>query len=75
MIAFTIYAQDRLETVFRCWDGHFGDGLYWDVYEYLTHRFGLEHEEAESAVSWCELACIGECYEGDGFEILIEEDD
>lgn len=75
MIAFVIYAQDSLDTVIRCRDGHFGDALYMAVYDYLTRRFGLEHEQAEDAASWCELAAVGECYAGDGFEILIEEDD
>lgn len=75
MIAFTIYAKNKLETVFRCRDGHFGNALYMRVYDYLMSRFCLEHEQAEDAASWCELAGVGGCYEGDGFEILIEEDD
>ena len=30
-------------------------------------------EQAEDAASWCELAAVGECYDGDGFEIVVEE--
>ena len=74
MIAFTIYAKNKLETVFRCRDGHFGDALYMRVYDYLMRRFDLEHEQAEDAASWCELAAVGEYYDGDGFEIVVEED-
>ena len=73
MIRFDIYADDKYDVGFRCRDGHFGDELYENIYDYLTRRFNLEHEQAEDAASWCELATVGEEYEGDGFEIVVEE--
>ena len=73
-IVFSIYANDKLQIGFHCRGGHFGDALYMRVYDYLMRRFGLEHEQSEDAASWCELAAVGECYDGDGFEIVVEED-
>lgn len=43
-----------------------------DVYDYLVDRFG--HNVAANAEGWVELACIGEWYEDDEFEIEIMEE-
>lgn len=43
------------------------------VYDFLNERFG--HNLAENASSWVELACVGEVYENDDFEIEIMEGD
>ena len=69
MIRFEIYTSDgRL-------DGHFGYDIYMNMYDYLTRRFNLEHEEAENAVSWCEvIATIDSSYEADEFEIWVTEE-
>ena len=76
MICFEIYTNDgRLDRSFLCRDGHFGDEQYMNMYDYLTHRFNLEHEEAEEAVSWCEFACLESTYEADEFEIYVTWED
>lgn len=74
-IRFNIYCGGKLDIGFVCRDGHFGDSLYMDMYDYLTRRFNLSHERAENAVSWCDVVgTVGEAYEEDDFEIVIEED-
>ena len=75
MICFEIYTNDgRLDRSFLCRDGHFGDEQYMNMYDYLTRRFNLEHDEAENAVSWCEFATVGETYETEDFEIYVTEE-
>lgn len=75
MIHFEIYTKGgNLDRVFLCQDGRFGDEIYYDMYDYLTRRFDLEHERAENAVCWCEFATVGEAYAEDKFEIIITED-
>ena len=75
MIRFEIYTADgRTDRVFRCRDGRFGDELFYEMYDHLTRRFDLAHEQAEDAACWCELAAIGEEYEADEFTIIVSED-
>jgi len=76
MIRFEIYDMDadKTDRVFRCPDGRFGDMIYMDMYEYLMRRFCLEHDAADDAVSWCDIASVGSVYYGDGFEIYVEEE-
>lgn len=40
------------------------------VFETLKER-GIDTEKAIDCASWCELACVGEVYEGDSFEASI----
>ena len=42
------------------------------IYDYIDDLVGTE--EAINASSWCELAEIGERYEGDGFTITVVEE-
>ncbi len=42
------------------------------VYDYLIDLF--PHEIAVEAETWTELACVGEFYENDDFEIEMMED-
>ena len=42
------------------------------VYDLLIDYF--DHNTAAEAESWTELACVGEWYEADGFEIEMMED-
>lgn len=52
-----------------------GGGSYFydsrSVYDLLIDYF--QHDVAASAESWTELACVGELYESDGFEIEMME--
>lgn len=43
------------------------------VYDVLIDRFHVTEEEAIEASSWCELACVGEVYQGEMFKIRVEE--
>ena len=43
-----------------------------EVYSCLIERF--EHDVATEAESWTEMACVGEWYEEDGFEIEMMEE-
>ena len=75
MIRFEIYDSDgRLDRCFRCIDGHFGYDIYMNMYDYLTRRFNLEHDAAENAVCWCELAPVEDTYEANEFEIYVTEE-
>ena len=42
-----------------------------DVYDVLVDRVG--HNAAAEAEGWTEMACVGEWYEEDGFEIEMME--
>lgn len=42
------------------------------VYDLLIDYF--DHDIAEEAESWTELACVGDWYENDGFEIEMMEE-
>ena len=75
MIRYEICTKDgRTDRVFRCRDGRFGDEIYYAMYDYLMRRFNLEHEQAENAVCWCELASIGDTHVEDEFEIIMTEE-
>lgn len=45
------------------------------VYERIMELTDNNHLEAANAESWCELACVGETYEGSCFTIEIIEDE
>lgn len=76
MIRYEIITADgRTDRVFIVRDGRFGDAAYMEMYEYLTRRFDLTHEQADNAASWCEIATVGEAYEEDEFEIEVTEED
>lgn len=63
-----VYAQVTLkECVGR--SHYFYDSR--DVYNYLIKYF--DHNTVAEAESWTELACVGEWYEADGFEIEMME--
>lgn len=42
------------------------------VYDHLVGRCG--HDRAAEAEGWTELACVGDWYEEDGFEIEMMEE-
>ncbi len=44
-----------------------------NLYELLT-KYGIDDETAINVESWCEVATIGEIYDGDGFSIEILDD-
>lgn len=44
-----------------------------NLYELLT-EYGIDNETAINVESWCEIATIGEIYDGDGFSIEILDD-
>ncbi len=46
---------------------------HYPVYNAVMRATGNDHEKSANAAAWCELACIGETYEGDGFEIEITD--
>lgn len=46
-----------------------------DVYNFLYYTLNVDAGQAIDAASWCELACIGEVYQGDDFIIIVEEND
>ena len=74
-IHFDICSGGKLDIGFVCRDGHFGDSLYMNMYDYLMRRFNLSHEQAENAVSWCEMVgTVGDVYEEDDFSIEIWEE-
>lgn len=43
------------------------------VYDALVDDFNTTEEDAIEAEGWSELASIGEVYQGDGFEVYVEE--
>lgn len=43
-----------------------------EVYDDLVGNIG--HDEAANVEGWCELACIGEVYWGDHFQVYVLED-
>ena len=45
----------------------------YDVYDAMIYEFRRTVEEAIEAESWCEIACIGEVYEGEDITITVEE--
>lgn len=63
-----VYAQVTLKE-------YVGKSYYFydsrSVYDYLIKYFN--HDIAASAESWTELACVGDWYEEDGFEIEMME--
>lgn len=44
-----------------------------DVYENIVDEVG--HDEAANVQGWCELASIGEVYEGEHFQVYVMEND
>lgn len=55
--------------------GDSGSHYFYDsrsVYDLLIDHF--DHDTAAKAEGWTELACVGEWYEEDGFEIEMMED-
>ena len=64
-----VYAQvtfkDNVSVSYYCTDSR-------SVYEHLVERCG--HDMAAEAESWTELACVGEWYEEDEFEIEMMEE-
>lgn len=46
---------------------------HYPVYDAVMRVTGSDHEKSANAAAWCELASIGETYDGDGFSIEIEE--
>lgn len=40
------------------------------LYELLT-KYGIDNETAINVESWCEIATVGEVYDGDGFSVEI----
>jgi hypothetical protein len=44
-----------------------------NIAECLTDNHHVPVEEAINAGSWCELACVGEVYEGKTFRIEVDD--
>lgn len=44
------------------------------VYNTLT-KYGIEEEKAIDCASWCELACDGESYNEDDFDVYVEAEE
>ena len=64
-----VYAQVTLkECVGR--SHYFYDSR--SVYDFLIDYF--DHDTSANAEGWVELACVGEWYEDDGFEIEMMEE-
>ncbi len=45
----------------------------YDVFDAMIYEFSKTAEEAIEAESWCEIACIGEVYDGEDITITVEE--
>ena len=62
-----------IKTEFKDWiykpDDHYA------IYDKIIELSNGNHELSDDAASWCELACIGETYEADNWEIEIQEID
>ena len=67
VVAKVTFYETLLYNKYSC---YYDDTRY--IYEDLNDRFGTE--ECIEAASWCELATVGEWYEGCGFEIEIMEE-
>ena len=67
IVAKVTFYETLLYDKYSC---YYDDTIY--IYEDLDDRFGTE--ECIEAASWCELATVGERYEGDGFEIEMMEE-
>ena len=67
VVAKVTFNETLLYNKYSC---YYDDTMY--IYEDLNDRFGTE--ECIEAASWCELATVGEWYEGHGFEIEIMEE-
>lgn len=50
-------------------DDHYG------IYEKIMEFSNEDHELSSDAASWCELATVGEIYEGDDWIIEIQDND
>jgi len=44
------------------------------VFDTLTDKYDIPTEDAIDAESWCELAYVGEVYQGEDFRITVEEE-
>ena len=67
VVAKVTFYETLLYNKYSC---YYDDTAY--IYEDLNDRF--ETEECIEAAAWCELAAVGEWYEGDGFEIEMMEE-
>lgn len=68
-----VYAQVTLKADIKEDSSH--SHYFYDsrsVYDFLIDYFN--HDTAASAESWTELACVGEWYETDDFEIEMMEE-
>lgn len=48
---------------------------HYEIYVKIMELSNENHEISSDAASWCELATIGEIYEGDDWEIEIQDID
>lgn len=73
MLRYRLIRDDGIVKIFE-------KNEFYEIYEYICEKIFNEdvrtcdsqiHQEAQGAQSWCELASIGEVYDGNGFEIEV----